>query len=353
VTAGSLPLWARGAAAPVIEFGVNVNNRLPLIYPERVTARELVSLAQHAETLGFESVWAGDNLFSRSRLEAITTLGAIAAVTRRVRLGTATLIAPLRDTLWLALTWATLDHLSGGRTVLCMSVGGGASDSDAGPTRMEYAAVNRPYARRGQILEEQIEALRQLWSGDSVSFARELHRYEGVRLGLVPVQRPGPPLWIASNPHWYDLPARTVDRMLGRVARLADGWMTIGATPGQLSALAQRIRDLAEAADRDPGGITIAYQLTLTIDDDRRASRAVALEYLNRYNETHFQQLADAPWSAGEPFGTPEDCARTVIALHAAGVRVFVLRFASPDQRTQMTRFMREVRPLVRQALEV
>jgi alkanesulfonate monooxygenase SsuD/methylene tetrahydromethanopterin reductase-like flavin-dependent oxidoreductase (luciferase family) len=335
----------------VIEFGVNLNNRLPLIYPERLTARELVGLAQHAEALGFESVWAGDNLFSRSRLEAITTLGAVAAVTRRVRLGTATLIAPLRDTLWLAVTWATLDQLSGGRTVLCMSVGGGASDADAEPTRREYAAVNRPYARRGRLLEEQIEALRQLWSGQSVDFARHLHRYEGVQLGLVPVQRPGPPLWIASNPHWYALPAETVDRMLGRVARLADGWMTIGATPEQLVALTRRIRDLADAADRDPGAITIAYQLTLTIDDDRRAARAVALEYINRYNATRFQELRDAPWSAGEPFGAPEDCAEAIRALHAAGVQVCVLRFASPDQRTQMDRFVREVRPLVGRAL--
>jgi alkanesulfonate monooxygenase SsuD/methylene tetrahydromethanopterin reductase-like flavin-dependent oxidoreductase (luciferase family) len=334
-----------------VEFGLNVNNRLPLIYPERLTARDLVGLAEHAEALGFESVWAGDNLFSRSRLEAITTLGAIAAVTRRVRLGTATLIAPLRDTLWLALAWATLDQLSGGRTILCMSVGGGASDSDAMPTRLEFAAVNRPYARRGRLLEEQIEALRQLWSGERVFLARELHHYDGIRLDLTPVQRPGPPLWIASNPHWYDLPARTVDRMLGRVARLADGWMTIGATPEQLGVLARRIRDLAEAAGREPGGITIAYQLTLAIDDDRRASRRAALEYINRYNDTRFTELEDAPWSAGAPFGTPEDCAQTIVALHAVGVRVFVLRFASPDQETQMTRFVREVRPLVRRAL--
>lgn len=335
----------------MIEFGLNVNNRLPLIYPERVTPRDLIEVAQQAETLGFDSVWAGDNLLSRCRLEAITTLGAIAAVTRRVRLGTATLIAPLRDTLWLALTWATLDQLSSGRTVLCMSVGGGVGDAGARAARMEYEAVDRPFARRGRILEEQIEALRRLWSGEIISFAREFHRYEGFRLGVLPVQRPGPPLWIASNPHWYDLPPRTVERMLGRVARVADGWMTIGATPGQVSDLVQRIRVLAEAADRDPTSITIAYQLTLAIGDDRRQARAIALEYINRYNETDFREIEDSPWSAGDPFGTPDDCARAVSGLHAAGVRVCVLRFASSDQQGQMTRFMREVRPLIRQGL--
>lgn len=335
----------------MIEFGLNVNNRLPLIYPESVTARDLVEVGQQAEELGFDSVWAGDNLLSRSRLEAITTLGAIAAVTRRIRLGTATLIAPLRDTLWLALTWATLDQLSSGRTVLCMSVGGGVGDEGARAARIEYEAVDRPFTRRGRFLEEQIEVLRRLWSGGVISVALEFHRYEGFRLGVLPVQRPGPPLWIASNPHWYDLPSRTVERMLGRVARMADGWMTIGATPDQVNELARRIRALAEAAHRDPASITIAYQLTLTIADDSRQARAVALEYINRYNETDFQAIEESPWSAGSPFGTPDDCARAIIGLYAAGVRVFVLRFASPDPRGQMARFMGQVRPLIRQAL--
>ena len=68
--------------SPSVRFGVNVNTRLPVIFPEDYGLDQLLDLAVQAEDLGYESVWVGDNFFSKARLESITTLSAIAARTR-------------------------------------------------------------------------------------------------------------------------------------------------------------------------------------------------------------------------------------------------------------------------------
>src|SRR5262244_2671321 len=88
----------------------------------------LLDLAARAEGLGFDSVWVGDSLLARPRHDPLTLLAALSQRTTRVRLGTACLIASLRDPLYLAMAWATLDHLSGGRTILGACAGNAAEE---------------------------------------------------------------------------------------------------------------------------------------------------------------------------------------------------------------------------------
>ena len=100
-----------------LEFGVNLNNREPLIAPDYDLGM-LLALSERAEELGFDSVWVGDSLFSKPRYEPIALLSAISQRTERVSLGTACMVSSTRNPLYLALEWATLDHLSNGRTIL-------------------------------------------------------------------------------------------------------------------------------------------------------------------------------------------------------------------------------------------
>src|SRR5271165_5257669 len=95
------------------EFGVNLNNREPLIAPD-YDLGALLSLSELVEELGFDSVWVGDSLFSKPRYEAMTLLAAISQRTSRVRLGTACIVSSMRNPLFLALEWATLDAISQG-----------------------------------------------------------------------------------------------------------------------------------------------------------------------------------------------------------------------------------------------
>jgi len=95
-----------------VEFGVNLNNREPLI-TSGYSLADLLDLAVLAEQRGFDSVWVGDSLFSKPRFEPISLLSALSQRTSTVRLGTACLVTSTRNPLYLALEWATLDHLLG------------------------------------------------------------------------------------------------------------------------------------------------------------------------------------------------------------------------------------------------
>ena len=76
-----------------LHIGINVNTRVPILYPQAYPERDLLALAETVEAEGYDSVWVGDSMFQKSRLEAVTTLSAIAMRTERVQLGTAAIIA--------------------------------------------------------------------------------------------------------------------------------------------------------------------------------------------------------------------------------------------------------------------
>src|SRR4051812_50015234 len=105
-----------------LRFGVNLNNREPLIAPD-YDLPMLLELAERVEGLGFDSVWVGDSLFSKPRYEPIALLSAISQRTSRVKLGTACMVTSTRNPLYLALEWATLDVISGGRPILGAGLG--------------------------------------------------------------------------------------------------------------------------------------------------------------------------------------------------------------------------------------
>ena len=105
-----------------LEFGVNLNNREPLIAPDYDLGM-LLDLSEVVEERGFDSVWVGDSLFSKPRYEPIALLAAISQRTSQVKLGTACMVSSTRNPLYLALEWATLDQISGGRTILGTGMG--------------------------------------------------------------------------------------------------------------------------------------------------------------------------------------------------------------------------------------
>ena len=125
----------------MIEFGVNLNNREPLIAPD-YDLQMLLDLSERVEECGFESVWVGDSLFSKPRYEPISLLSAISQRTSRVRLGTACMVSSTRNPLYLALEWATLDVISGGRTIF----GTGMGNPEEG-VRREFEQLGLDYVR--------------------------------------------------------------------------------------------------------------------------------------------------------------------------------------------------------------
>ena len=123
-------------------------------------------LAEAAEAAGLDSVWVGDSLMAKPRLEPLAALAAVAMRTRRVGLGTAVLLAPLRSPALLAQTAATVDILSGGRLTLGMGVGGVFTDTQKG----EWRAAGIDPAQRGARMTEHVQVLKGLWTQDGFTF---------------------------------------------------------------------------------------------------------------------------------------------------------------------------------------
>ncbi len=190
-------------------------------------------------------------------LEPLTMLSAIAATTRRVRLATAILVAPLRRAPALAKALATLDVVSGGRLELGVGVGW---------QREEYDASGVPFAGRGDALDRTLDQLQRLWRGEAVLPARAADgatHTAGRRVWCEPrpLQPGGVPLWISGRLH---------DRTLARMARFGAGWIPWGDHRKDTVAGIPRVRAALEAAGRDPLDFGVRGTLRVVMDQGGR-----------------------------------------------------------------------------------
>src|SRR3712207_2710559 len=149
-----------------LRLGILIPTRAAVIASAgRPPLDECWAMARHADAAGYDAVWVGDSVVARPRLEVMTTLAHLAAITARVRLGTAVLLPALRQPVVLAHQIANVDQASGGRVVVGVGVGG----SDAS-LAAEWAAVGMDFKRRARRLEEHVTVWRQLWAGEPVSY---------------------------------------------------------------------------------------------------------------------------------------------------------------------------------------
>lgn len=333
-----------------LEFGVNLNNREPLIAPD-YDLKMLLDLSEVVESSGFDSVWVGDSLFSKPRYEPIALLAAISQRTSRVKLGTACLVSSTRNPLYLALEWATLDQLSGGRTIL----GTGAGNPEEG-VRREFEALGLDYARRASVFEEGLAVLRELWTNGSVTFHGryfdydDISFYSGTEMGpLMPLQEP-PPIWVVSNPRLKgdappDVMKRRLDAACRRIVLYGDGWLTCcrAQHPEELTEQLGWIEQAADAAETDFSRLVVSYQVTMNIGDSEEEARTVFGNYISQYYPELSQAMDLSNWG---PVGTPEQIADWIRTFAAAGVKHFICRFGAIDQFGQVERFASEVLPL-------
>jgi alkanesulfonate monooxygenase SsuD/methylene tetrahydromethanopterin reductase-like flavin-dependent oxidoreductase (luciferase family) len=332
-----------------IQFGVNVNNREPLIAPD-YDLQALLDLSERVEELGFESVWVGDSLFSKPRYEPMTLLAAISQRTKRVRLGTACLVASTRNPLYLALEWATLDQMSGGRTILGPCMG----NPEQG-VRREFEALGLPFSDRATVFEEVLEVVGELFRTGSTSFKGKYFNYDEVAFHsgtemapLRPSQTP-PPIWVVSNPRLVgDKPTEKMraimERACDRIIRLGDGWMTCcrAQHPEELTEQIGYLRDAAARHGRDFDDYTVAYQVTMNIGDSQDGAREAFGDYISKYYPELSKAMDLSNWG---PVGTPEDITAWLREFHSRGVTHFICRFGAIDQFGQVERFAQEVLP--------
>lgn len=321
-------------------FGLTLSNRG--IVTGSSTIEDMLTLARQADVdQRWDSIWVGDSLLAKPRLDALGLMSALAVQTDRVRIGPACFAStPLRPALLLAYQWASLDLLSNGRSIFvaCM----GAPGAGGGDMSAEFDAFCIPTESRMRRMEEAIEVMRLLTSRDDVSYHGEHNDFEHVTIEPRSVQRPVP-IWVTSNP----APHLTRNRRngLSRVARLGDGWMTTFQPPQIVREYMADIRGHAADAGRDlPDDFEVAVYYNINVNEDRAAALAEAKKYLDAYYTTDYSEAQLNLWVA---MGSPEQCAADIRAYIDAGATTVTLRLCSYDQQHQYRRVTEEVLPLL------
>jgi probable F420-dependent oxidoreductase len=205
---------------------------------EQASPALIQRFAIQAEALGLDDVWVSEHIivprdkFPRSPLfyDPVLTLTWVAAVTKRVRLGTSVLVLPMRHPLPLAKELATLQNLSDGRLILGAGVGW---------LEPEFAALGVPFAERGRRLDEGLAMMRAVWTQDPVTFHSRFipSVIEGLTMTPMPVSPI--PLWLGGNS----------DPAIRRTIRVADGWHGSGHTPESAAPLVEKLRAGRPGAD--------------------------------------------------------------------------------------------------------
>src|SRR5215470_7047046 len=287
--------------------------------------RKIIDLAVRAEELGFDSVWVGDSVLARPRLEAMTTLAAVAARTRRVQLGTAVLLPALRHPVVLANEAANVDILSHGRLIL----GVGIATKNSSIER-EFTACGVSFGHRLGIFEETITLMRRLWTEPSVTYNGRHFQLQDVSLGLRPIQPGGIPIWIAGS----------VDNAQRRVLRLGDGWFPIPHSPEGFAAQWERLQVLAREMGKDAQALPRCVYTTLNINRDVAQAQREMQSFVESYYSVPYEALLR---QQGLCPGTAATCADWLNDFIAAGAQTLVLRFGSADQFGQLERCVKDV----------
>ena len=274
----------------------------------------LLALAEKAEGLGYDSIWVGDSLMAKPRHDPLILLAALAGRTKKAELGTAVLLAALRNPVLLAHQGATLDRLCEGRLILGIGI---AADTPA--NRRDFEAAGVPFDKRVGRMNEAMGLCRALWTGKPVDWTGLWTVKQGT-VGPTPHRPGGPPVWYGG----FQPAGRS------RTGRLYDGWFPSQPKPEEYAAQLQEVRSAAHAAGRDPAAITAAMYVTLAIDDNPARADTRMNDYLARYYgmpaaETRARERCFA--------GTQAGAAAWIKSYADAGASHIVLRFVGDNQR--------------------
>ncbi|MCY3571477.1 MAG: LLM class flavin-dependent oxidoreductase [Chloroflexi bacterium] len=313
-------------------FGLTLTNRG--VVTGDSSLEEMYDLARRVDDdERFTSVWVGDSITAKPRLDALSLMSALAARTERVRIGPGCFATtPVRPAILLAYQLAAIDVISNGRLTFAACMG--AADAS------EFDHFCVPPVTRSGRMEEAIEIIRLLTSEDDASYHGKYNDFDNLTIEPHSIQRPIPIL-IVSNPNPND--ARNRERGLRRVARLGDGWMSTTLTPELLGEYLGDIHRYADEAGRElPDDFDVVAFHSVMIDDDRDAAYAEAKRFLDDYYFLDHSEAMVRRWCS---YGPPEQAIEDIQRYIDAGATSVLLRICSGDQITQYQRISEEVLP--------
>jgi probable F420-dependent oxidoreductase len=282
------------------------------------------------EELGFDSFWTGEHIvYHRPILDAVPILSMAAAVTRRIRIGPATLLLPLRHPTLVAKEFSTLDVLSNGRVILTVGVGGDYP--------REFQACSVPMEERGRRTNEALEIIKRYWAGGRFDYEGEIFTLKDTDMLPLPVQPGGPPIWVSGRS----------EAAMRRAARLGDGFHPYMYTPAHCREAFPRVKAMAREMGRAlPDDYVFAIFQYVSLGDDEAEARARGVKELTYRYDQDFSRLVDRYCVYGPP-------ARVVEGLRAyvdAGCSYLILApIMTPGrQDEELSRYATDVLPALR-----
>jgi probable F420-dependent oxidoreductase len=234
-----------------------------------LTEREpAMAFAQLAEAAGVESIWTYEHIVVPAEYrstypysddgrmpvegsglaDALDWIAFLAGVTERIMFGTGMLILPEHNPIMVAKRAATIDRLSGGRLLLGVGVGW---------MKEEFDALGVPWSHRGPRMDEYIEVMRLLWSGEQTTFDGTFIRLDRIGCLPTPIQAPGIPIVIGGH----------TDAAAARAGRIGDGFYP-AASPERVADLLRTLRRSAADNGRNPAAVEITAGAGSTCDVD-------------------------------------------------------------------------------------
>jgi probable F420-dependent oxidoreductase len=332
-----------------VRFGVHIPTCIEgMMYPVPFARPEdILPTALLAERVGFDSVWGNDHMTTQHYVqrewpqppnffEPLITFTYVAARTERIKLATGIIVLPMRTMPVLAKQVATLDQLSGGRVIL--GVGTGAY-------REEYEALNPDGrgARRGEIVDEGMRALRQLFTERSATFRGRHVKFEAVECFPKPRQSPLPMYAGGNHPE-----------VRRRAGEMGEGWMPAVLSPEEIQRGVEDVHRAAAKVGRDGAAIDIAPQFACSIgrtheEAVRRFQSSQLYKHLESLKRSTLREQQAGGFEQRNLIGSPEEICERIRAYKRVGVTtcsglLFVANTV-PEMQEAIELFGREVIP--------
>lgn len=290
-----------------ISFGVHLPV-MRFVDEEPISRNQIISFAQKAEELGYDSLSVNDHIVFRTGwLDAISSLSAIAASTSRITIGTSVLNIVVRNPVICVKALSSIDILSSGR--LFAGLGPGSSRGD-------YDACGIPFQDRWKRFSEALEVVNALWGekseneSQSVDYQGTYYRLKGIYIDPKPYQKPRPPIMVAS---WGS------DQGLRRVAKYGDGWMAsaYNITPNKFrekwTLLMSYIREMNKDVESFENSVMTMFGY---IDDNREKVHKLIKDVLAPSLGRSADELENLLL-----FGSSDECLRKISLLYESGVK--------------------------------
>jgi probable F420-dependent oxidoreductase len=254
--------------ATTSDFGLDVG-----IYGRNVSAEAILDMARYADVLGFDSLWVADHVifpafggaqhpYSKDRrfpvdpdspiLDPIMTMGVIGGATKRIKIGTAVLVMPMRNPVLVSRMLITLDQYTNGRVIL---------GAGSGWLKEEFEALGFDnFDQRGKSLTENVEIFKAMCGGGIVSYKGETFSFEPIYSQPGSIQRPHPPVLIGG----------VADVALRRVARQGDGWISIPMTVDEQNERLASLKRICAAEGSDFSKLHLVYKIFFHIGISKR-----------------------------------------------------------------------------------